>query len=166
MMRVNAVDRARLKRVSKPMAATSVARTTVMPEGSRWTCYGARWMRPVILVVDDDAEVLDVIAEMLGRLGYDARLAGTATDAYASAQAERPSAILLDINLPDASGTQTLDRLRLLCPDVPVIMVTANADESLARETLTRGAFDYVMKPFDMERLGQVLEAAVDSSPR
>ena len=103
---------------------------------------------------------------MLGRLGYDARLAGTATDAYASAQAERPSAILLDINLPDASGTQTLDRLRLLCPDVPVIMVTANADESLARETLTRGAFDYVMKPFDMERLGQVLEAAVDSSPR
>src|SRR5882762_7420812 len=101
---------------------------------------------------------------MLGRLGYDARLAGTATDAYASAQAERPSAILLDINLPDASGTQTLDRLRLLRPDVPVIM--ANADESLARETLTRGAFDYVMKPFDMERLGQVLEAAVDSSPR
>jgi len=123
-------------------------------------------MRPVILVVDDDAEVLDVVAEMLGRLGYDARLAETAIDAYASARDERPSAILLDINLPDASGTETLDQLRLLRPDIPIIMVTANADERLARETLTRGAFDYVMKPFDMERLGQVLEAAVGSSPR
>jgi len=44
-------------------------------------------------------------------------------------------------------------------------MVTANADERLAHETLTRGAFDYVMKPGDMERLGQVLEVAIDSSP-
>jgi DNA-binding response OmpR family regulator len=122
-------------------------------------------MRPVILVVDDDAEVLDVIAEMLGRLGYDARLAESATDAYASARAERPSAILLDINLPDATGTQTLDELRILRPDVPIIMVTANADESLARETLMRGAFDYIMKPLDMARLGQVLGAAVDSCP-
>ena len=49
---------------------------------------------------------------------------------------------------------------------IPIIMVTANADERLARETLTRGAFDYVMKPFDMERLGQVLEVAIGSSPR
>jgi len=125
-----------------------------------------RGMRPVVLVVEDEPALLDVLAEILGRLGYDARLAGTATDAYASAQAERPSAILLDMNLPDASGTQMLDQLRLLRPDVPVIMVTANADETLARETLTRGAFDYIMKPLDMERLGQVLQAAVDSSPR
>ena len=54
-------------------------------------------MRPVVLVVDDEPALLDVLAEMLDRLGYDARLAATATDAYASAQAERPSAILLDI---------------------------------------------------------------------
>jgi len=123
-------------------------------------------MRPIILVVDDDAEVLEIIPEMLERLGYDVRLAATAIDAYASTQTERPNTILLDINLPDASGTHALDQLRLLRPDVPVIMVTANADESLARETLMRGAFDYVMKPFDMGRLGQVLEAAVDSTLR
>ena len=73
---------------------------------------------------------------------------------------------LLDINLPDATGTQTLDELRVLRPDVPIIIVTANADEGLARETLTRGAFDYVFKPFDMDRIGQVLEAALNSQPR
>ena len=59
-------------------------------------------MRRVVLVVEDEPALLDVLAEILGRFGYDARLAGTATDAYASAQAERPSAILLDMNLPDA----------------------------------------------------------------
>ena len=91
------------------------------------------------------------------------RRTATATEAYRFAEAERPDAILLDIALPDAGGTHTLDRLRTLRPDVPIIMVTANADEDLARETLTRGAFDYVMKPLDMGRLGQVLEAALGS---
>ena len=50
--------------------------------------------------------------------------------------------IPLDIALPDSGGTATLDRLRTLRPDVPIIMVTANADEALACETRTRGAFD------------------------
>jgi len=118
-------------------------------------------MRPVILVVEDEVRLLHVIAEMIERFGYDTRLAETAAEAYTFAAAERPNAILLDINLPDAAGTQTLDQLRLLRPDVPVIMVTANADATLARETLARGAFDYVMKPFDMGHLGQVLEAAL-----
>jgi DNA-binding NtrC family response regulator len=120
-------------------------------------------MRPLILVVEDQVRLLHVIAEMIERFGYDARLAETAAEAYAFAAAERPNAVLLDINLPDAGGTQTLDQLRLLRPDVPVIMVTANADVVLARETLARGAFDYVMKPFDMDHLGQVLKAALGS---
>src|SRR6267143_1871096 len=125
-----------------------------------------RLMRPVILVVEDEPALLEILSDMLERFDYDVRLAGTAADAYAVAATERPNAILLDINLPDATGTQTLDELRVLRPDVPIIIVTANADEGLARETLTRGAFDYVLKPFDMDRIGQVLEAALDSQPR
>jgi len=123
-------------------------------------------MRPVILVVEDEPALREILSDMLERFDYDARLAGTAADAYALAATERPNAILLDINLPDATGTQTLDELRVLRPDVPIIIVTANADEGLARETLTRGAFDYVFKPFDMDRIGQVLEAALDSRSR
>ena len=123
-------------------------------------------MRSVILVVEDEPALREILSDMLERFDYDARLAGTAADAYALAATERPNAILLDINLPDATGTQTLDELRVLRPDVPIIIVTANADEGLARETLTRGAFDYVFKPFDMDRIGQVLEAALNSQPR
>src|SRR5258708_4646643 len=129
-------------------------------------CYRVASMRPVILVVEDEPALREILSDMLERFDYDARLAGTAADAYAFAATERPNAILLDINLPDATGTQTLDELRILRPDVPIIMVTANADEGLARETLTRGAFDYVLKPFDMDRMGRVLEAALDSQPR
>ena len=123
-------------------------------------------MRSVILVVEDEPALREILSDMLERFDYDVRLAGTAADAYAIAASERPNAILLDINLPDATGTQTLDELRVLRPDVPIIIVTANADEGLARDTLTRGAFDYVLKPFDMDRIGQVLEAALDSQSR
>ena len=56
----------------------------------------------------------ELIAEALTRSNYDARVAFTAADALVIAEMDRPDSILLDINLPDASGTSTLDRLRLL----------------------------------------------------
>jgi two-component system, NtrC family, response regulator AtoC len=114
-------------------------------------------------VVEDDVAVSDVIAEALTQSNYDARVAPTAGDALASAEIERPDLILLDISLPDASGTSTLDRLRQLRSDVPIIMLTANADEQLARETLRRGAFDYVMKPVNLDELIRIVEFALAS---
>jgi DNA-binding response OmpR family regulator len=119
-------------------------------------------MERVILVVEDEPTVRDMLAQMLTEVNYDTRLAATAAGAVEMAEDERPDAVLLDINLPDASGTLTLNILRSMRPDVPIIMVTANADEEVARETLKRGAFDYVTKPFGMDRLTSVLEAALD----
>ena len=98
-------------------------------------------------MVEDDVAVSDVIAEALTQSNYDARVAPTASDALASAEIERPDLILLDISLPD----------------VPIIMLTANADEQLARETLRRGAFDYVMKPVNLDELIRIVEFALAS---
>jgi two-component system nitrogen regulation response regulator NtrX len=125
--------------------------------------------RPVVLVVDDEVPLLTLVDGMLGRLGYDARLGATATDAVIFAEAERPDVILLDVVLldvvlPGADGTSTLDRLRALHPDVPIVMVTGNSDENLARETLRHGAFDYIVKPFGIQRLAAVLETALANS--
>jgi DNA-binding response OmpR family regulator len=117
----------------------------------------------VILTVEDDSEVAALLADTLVPLGYAVRVAQTAGDALMMAETERPDAILLDINLPDSSGTSTLDRLRQMQPDVPIIMVTGNADVELARDTLKRGAFDYVMKPFHIDHLTRVLEAALSA---
>jgi DNA-binding NtrC family response regulator len=115
----------------------------------------------LILVIEDEENIREVIAEMVEQFNHQARLAATAADAVEMIKEERPAAILLDIVLPDATGTVLLDRLRKLLPDVPIIMVTANANEDLARETLKRGAFDYIIKPFTIERLRTVLEAAL-----
>jgi DNA-binding NtrC family response regulator len=115
----------------------------------------------VVLVVEDHEDTLDLIGEVLKRLNYQIRTATTAAAALDSARQERPDAILLDIKLPDASGTIGLDQLRKLRPTVPVIMLTANTDGAVARDTLKHGAFDYITKPFDVQRLKSVLEAAL-----
>jgi DNA-binding NtrC family response regulator len=119
---------------------------------------------PSILIVDDEADVRQILGEMAQRFGYDVRVAATAAEALAATRAERPDAILLDIALPDANETAALDRLRSTRPDVPIIMVTANADIDVARATLSHGAFDYVMKPFDVAHLADVLQTALDGS--
>ena len=117
---------------------------------------------PLILIVEDDPGIADIIAEaVVSHVGHQVRVVGTAAQALIAAASERPDAVLLDIGLPDASGTVGLDRLRMLLPRVPIIMLTGNIDEELARQTLRRGAFDYIMKPFDVGRLMSVLEAAV-----
>jgi two-component system, NtrC family, response regulator AtoC len=115
----------------------------------------------LILVVEDDVAVSEAIAEALTQSNYDARAAPTASDALAITEIDRPDAIILDINLPDSSATVTLDRLRQVRSDIPIIMLTANAEEQLARETLRRGAFDYVMKPVDLDHLIRIVEYAL-----
>jgi len=121
---------------------------------------------PIVLVVEDHPDTLDLVAEMLRRLGYQVRTAVTAEQALRSVAADRPDAILLDVKLPDAAGVAGLEQLRKLLPAVPIIMLTANTDAAVARETLKRGAFDYISKPFDIDRLKSVLEAALATSGR
>ena len=117
----------------------------------------------VILVVEDEAPVRETIVEILGHFGHDVRVAGTAAGAVEMVRHERPDAVLLDILLPDALGTVVLDWLRTVRPDVPVVMVSGNDNEALARQTLKLGAFDYITKPFDMDRLVAVIDAALSS---
>jgi len=121
-------------------------------------------MPAIVLVVEDDRHVQDVLATMAEELGYEVRRAATAAEALVAVDADRPDAVLLDMMLPDAAGTTTLESLRLRWPELPVVMVTANADEDVARGCLRRGAFDYVMKPFSMEQIARVLQAAIASS--
>ena len=82
-------------------------------------------------------------------------------DALARFPEFRPDIVLLDLAMPRMPGVVVLERLRQLDPRLPVIMVTANADVELAKRTLALGAFDYIMKPFELDHLATVLEAAL-----
>lgn len=121
-------------------------------------------MPRLILVVENDPPLLQALADTVSELGYDATLATTAADGVTLAELARPDAILLDIAVPDITGTSALDRLKTVHPDVPIIMVASATAENFARDTLKRGAFDYVMKPFNVSHLTEVLQAAVRRS--
>src|SRR5262249_6341348 len=128
--------------------------------GAAMTC---RTSVAVILILEDEVAVAELIAETLIQGGAEARVAVSAAHASLIVKTERPDLILLDINLPDSAGTLALGRLRELQPDVPIIMLTANTDDELARATLRRGAFDYISKPFNIDHLMHAVGVALAS---
>ena len=114
-----------------------------------------------ILIVDDDADVRAMLADFLESLGYDVATEPDAASAIRALVDRPPDAMLLDINMPGLSGEAALPTIRAVAPRVAVLMVSATADEEVARRTLAHGAFDYIVKPVDLTYLQQSLETAV-----
>jgi CheY-like chemotaxis protein len=114
-----------------------------------------------VLVVEDLLPVADMIRDVLGSLGYDSAASPNGRDALRRVPLYRPDVVLLDLDLPGMTGSEVLRAMREQYPDVPVVMVTGNQNERAAEATLARGAFDYVRKPFEIEVLGRILQAAV-----
>jgi len=111
-----------------------------------------------ILLVDDDANFRNVMTEYLeGFRGYDLRVAVSGEEGLAALADAVPDIVLLDLMMPGIGGMVTLEQMKSECPDLPVVMVTANEDLSLARKALSLGACDYVTKPFDLDYLDAVL---------
>jgi two-component system response regulator (stage 0 sporulation protein F) len=119
-----------------------------------------------LLIVDDEAPVREVLNDYFLERGYTVFTASNGQEALAAFTREGPDVVLLDLRMPGIDGLQVLKRLREVDPDVAVIVVTANEDLVLARETLSVGAFDYVAKPFDFEHLNRTVMTAVLHSAR
>lgn len=114
-----------------------------------------------ILIVDDEQSVREVLSEYFIEQGYEVETAGDGEEALAQVQRNTPDLVLLDVRMPGIDGVETLRRLRAIAPDVAVIMVTANEDVGLARDTLKLGALDYVAKPFDFAYLERAIMAGL-----
>ncbi len=101
-----------------------------------------------ILVVDDDPALLDMLREYLESPGdrYVVETATRGSEALEMIARARPHVVILDVEMPGMSGVQVLASLRALDPTIPVIMLTANTDRSVAAETLKLGALSYVPK--------------------
>ena len=110
-----------------------------------------------ILVVDDEPEVRDVFLEFLSDRGYDIIPAGSGREALVAFQTYKPDLVLLDVQMPDMDGVETLRRILTLDPSVPVIVVTADADPRITSTLLALGAADYILKPFDLDGLDQAV---------
>lgn len=114
-----------------------------------------------VLIVDDDAAVLSLLADFFTERGDTVETAESGLDALEAIRRQRPDAVLLDIRMPGPSGVEVLRRIREIDPALAVIMITANDDEALARETLRMGALDYIAKPFDFTYLERAMAVAL-----
>jgi len=114
-----------------------------------------------ILVVDDEAPVREVLNEYFSSQGYTVDEASNGNDAIGMIGRHRPDLVLLDVRMPGIDGVEVLRRIRKLDDALTIIMVTANEDITLARETLKLGAFDYVAKPFDYDYLDRAVSAGM-----
>jgi putative nucleotidyltransferase with HDIG domain len=123
----------------------------------------ARPQRPArILVVDDESHVRSMIGATLERLGYDVQLAAGSRDALEILERNSFDLVLTDIVMADGNGITLLDRIRTQQPHLPVVMVTAIHDISVAIDAMRRGAYDYLLKPFEREHLAATVLRALD----
>jgi CheY-like chemotaxis protein len=112
-------------------------------------------------VVDDHADVVDILVDCLRHEGYAVLGAWTSAECLKRTILFRPDLVLLDIGMPGMNGIELLERIRAIHPSAGVVMVTANADPQLARQALELGARAYVDKPFDLAYLKRVVAATL-----
>jgi len=114
-----------------------------------------------ILVVEDNADLVIGLQDLLRHDGYAVTIAGTVAGAIELVRAHRFSAILLDLGLPDGDGLEVLKESQLLDPSLPVVIVTAHISPDRTVGSLTQGAYAYLTKPYDREELRHTLRRAI-----
>jgi two-component system repressor protein LuxO len=115
-----------------------------------------------VLLVEDSPTQAEVAKALLRDLGLEIRHAETAGSALADAQAFPPDAILLDLELPDFSGFELMQKLRAEGVEAAIIVVTANASVNTAVEAMRQGAMDFIVKPYAKARLTVTLTNALE----
>jgi len=114
-----------------------------------------------VLVVDDSAFMRMRCVSLLGELGHEAVEAADGQQALDLYPRARPDAVLLDITMPGLDGLTVLREIISLDPGAKVAMVTAMGQQGMVAEALASGAKDFIIKPFEMDRVKEALEKLV-----
>jgi two-component system nitrogen regulation response regulator NtrX len=119
-----------------------------------------------ILIVDDEADIRELVAGILQDEGYVTRTARDSDDALAVIAARRPNLVFLDIWLQGSrlDGLQVLDAIKRENPEVPVVMISGHGNIETAVAAIKRGAYDFIEKPFKADRLVLVADRALETS--
>lgn len=115
---------------------------------------------PTVFVVDDDEAVRDSLRLLLKSLGLPVVTHGSAAEFLADYDPEQPGCAVLDVRMPEMSGLELQDELNRRGAVIPVIFITGHGDVPMAVETMRRGAFDFLQKPFrDHELIERIQKA-------
>ncbi|MBO9510579.1 sigma-54 dependent transcriptional regulator [Erythrobacter sp. A6_0] len=118
-----------------------------------------------ILIVDDERDIRELVSGVLSDEGYDCRTAGDSTSALEAIDGKRPSLVLLDVWLHGSpmDGLEVLDAIKVREPDLPVIIFSGHGNIDTAVSAVSRGAMDFIEKPFEAERLLHLVERATET---
>jgi two-component system nitrogen regulation response regulator GlnG len=122
-------------------------------------------MKP-IWVVDDDASIRFVLEKALHKAGLEVRSFANPREVLSALEGASPQVLVSDIRMPGGNGLELLQRIRQKHPGLPVIIMTAYSDLDSAVAALQGGAFDYLSKPFDVDKAVELIQRAVDESMR
>jgi len=114
-------------------------------------------VQKTILVVDDDERVRSLLQEALAGAGYRALVADGGPEALRKLAAEEVDAVITDVRMPEWDGLTLLERIKEQWPTLPVIMITAYADEQIREGAEARGAEGFLSKPFRLDQLRNLL---------
>ncbi|KHJ54369.1 sigma-54-dependent Fis family transcriptional regulator [Aureimonas sp. OT7] len=119
-----------------------------------------------ILIVDDEADIRDLVAGILEDEGHETRIAGNSDAALASIADRVPRLIFLDIWLQGSrlDGLDLLEAIKAQHPEIPVVMISGHGNIETAVSAIKRGAYDYIEKPFKADRLVLIAERALETS--
>ncbi len=116
-----------------------------------------------ILVVDDDKEILNIIDRVLHRSGYsDYILCEDSTEVLKILSEKTVGIVLLDLSMPNLSGKELLSIIKKEYPYIQVIVITGNDDIDSAVECIKCGAYDYITKPFNLDKLLHTIKSAFE----
>jgi two-component system, NtrC family, response regulator len=121
-------------------------------------------MKVEILLVEDDAALAASLERVLGLAGYNVTVAGSAESALEHTTNVRCAAVVTDFKLPHLSGLDLVNKLQMINPRLPIILMTAHGTADLAIEAIKHGAYDYLVKPFEMSALLATVEHAIGHS--
>jgi len=117
---------------------------------------------PVLLVVDDEEGIRDSLSDIFGDEGYNVLTSSSGEDALKILEDNQVDLVLLDIWLPGIDGLETLGKLKVLHPELPVIMISGHGNIELAVKATKIGAYDFLEKPLSLERVLLVVQRALE----
>ena len=122
-------------------------------------------MSAEILIVDDNTDIRNIINELIIDAGYKTRIAANYNQALAEIDKKLPDVAILDVKLDkgDNDGIELLSHIKTKNKDVPVIIISGHANIEMAIKSLQHGAFEFIEKPFDQERLLNFVSRAVEN---
>lgn len=119
---------------------------------------------PKILIIDDEKSIRNTLKEILSYEGYDVSEAPDGAEGIKLAEKDKFDIILSDIKMPKMDGIEVLEKLQEITPETPVVMISGHGNIETAVEAIRKGAFDYISKPLDLNRMLVTIRNAMDRS--